>query len=96
MTIIAALLLVALGVAIAEVYNHRIRQAERRIEALRSGPFRLPHAGLHMRPMNDSGLFNTGAPRPGKAPTLPLWMMDEFKRTGQVAARYNKGKWERI
>ena len=32
----------------------------------------------------------------GQAPMLPLWLVDEFRQTGQVAARYNKGKWERV
>ena len=96
MTIIAALLLVALGVAIAEVYNHRIRQAERRIDALRGGPYRLPQVGLHMRPMNGTDLFNTGAPRPGKVPPWEPWMVEDLKTKGSTAARLKKGRWERV
>jgi hypothetical protein len=95
-TIFAALILVGLGVALAEVYNHRIRMAEMRIRALHGEPGTLPHVALRMRSMDRGGLPHVGAPQPGQGPQLPPWFVEDFRRNGQVAARINKGKWERV
>ena len=101
MSIIQALAMMALGIGISEIYNCRIRAAERRSPA-RANMDKNKEALLAARPiisMPGTAEFRCGEPplpmTDDKPEPLPDWFAEDLRRHGNARARRVGKNWEK-